>query len=225
MKRADRVIAACLGIAAVCLALNLLSPVIIGAQRTLAPGTMSMTFDGPTGTLTRTIELTKTPKGLDALVRIDDSVADHFPINPSSHYPAMLPGQPHRDGLGPLLPYAPERRTYPLFDHTNTTTNKSVPMDYVGTGSVAGLETYKYTARLADCTRDVDVERRTGRIVSEVFSCGDGQWVLTESSRSEQLRAAERDVRVLKALQVMAVLTRFVGAAAFVAALVAYARR
>ena len=71
----------------------------------------------------------------------------------------------------------------------------------------------------------MDAERRTGRIVDEVFSCGDGQWVLAESSKSEQLRAAEKDVRVLKALQVMAVLTRFVGAAAFIAALVAYARR
>lgn len=222
MKRADRVIAACLGIAAVCLALNLLSPVIIGAQRTLTPGTMSMVFDGPTGSVTRTIELTKTPKGLDALVLIDGSVTDHFPINPSSHYPAMLPGQPKRDGLGPLLPYSPERRTYPLFDHT---TNRSAPMDYVSNGSVRGMETYKYTAQLADCTRDVDAERRTGRIVDEVVTCGDGQWVLAESSKSEQLRAAERDVRVLKALQVMAVLTRFVGAAAFIAALVAYARR
>ena len=74
MKRADRVIAACLGIAAVCLALNLLSPVIIGTQRTLTPGTMSMVFDGPTSSVTRTIELTKTPKGLDALVLIDGSV-------------------------------------------------------------------------------------------------------------------------------------------------------
>ena len=212
-----RRLAACLGIIVVCGAFNLASPIVIAQQRTLDPGEYTMLFDG-TSPRTRTIELTKAPKSLDAVVTLDGEEVDAFPIDPSTAFPAK-----GRAGLGPLLPYRPERRTYPMFDSTS---GDDVGLDYLGPGSVRGLDTYKYTAALPDgCVRTVDAERRTGRIVDEVWDCGADQWVLAEETKAAQVSAAGRDVAWLRGLQVMSVVTRVVAAAAFVAGLVMYARR
>lgn len=200
-----------------CFALNLVSPWVVSQQRTLGASESMWLFDGPSQ-VTRTLSVS--PK-LRAQVFIDDSPTDSFRIDPSTRFPLNH----GREGLGPLLPYEPERRTYPL-----RWGDGDVAMDYVGPGSVRGLETYKYRAAGpagdGTCVRDVDAERRTGRIVDEVFTCeGRGQWVLAESSKADAVDQARRDVRVLTALQIMALVTRFVGAAAFLVALVEYARR
>ena len=198
-----------------CFALNLVSPWVVSQQRTLSASEHTMLFDG-TPNLTRTLTLEKAPKGLTAVVRIGEEETDRFTINPTTAFPMDF----GRAGLGPLMPYQPERRTYPLrWD------GEDVPMDYVGASMVRGLETYKYRAVADGCARDVDAERQTGRIVDEVWSCEGAQWRLAETSKAEAVAAARADVRVLTALQVMAVLTRFIGAAAFVVALVGYARR
>lgn len=210
-----RRLAICLGIIVVCAALNIASPIVIAKQRTLQPGEYTMLFDD---TRSRTVTLTKQPKSMLAEVTIDGEIVDSFLIDPSTAFPAK-----GRAGLGPLLPYQPERRTYPLFD---TTSGQDVPMDYVGPGNVRGMQTYKYTAALSnDCVRTVDAERRTGRILDEVWDCPPEQWTLAEETKAAAVDAARRDVAWLRGLQVMAVLTRFIAAAAFIAGLVAYARR
>ena len=200
-----------------CAALNLASPIVIAQQRTLDPGEYTMLFDG-TSPRTRTVALSKAPKSLDAVVTLDGDKVDAFPIDPSTAFPAK-----GRAGLGPLLPYRPERRTYPLFDSTS---GEDVGMDYLGPGSVQGLDTYKYSAALSDgCVRTVDAERRTGRILEEVWDCGADQWVLAGETKAAQVSAAGREVAWLRGLQVMSVITRVIAAAAFVAGLVLYARR
>ena len=98
-----------------------------------------MLFDG-TSPRTRTIELSKAPKGLDAAVTLDGEEVDAFPIDPSTAFPAK-----GRAGLGPLLPYRPERRTYPLFDSTS---GEDVGMDYLGPGSVRGLQVMSVLTRV-----------------------------------------------------------------------------
>mgnify|MGYP002716581618 CR=1 FL=1 len=212
-----RRLTACLGIIVVCAALNLASPIVIAKQRTLAPGEYTVLFDGASPH-TRTITLTEAPKRLDAVVTVDGEEVDAFPIDPSTAFPAK-----GRAGLGPFMPYRPERRTYPLFDPA---TGSDVALDYLGPGAVRGLETYKYAAELSDgCVRTVDAERRTGRIVDEVWTCGEDQWVLAEAAKAAQVEAARRDVAWLRGLQVMAVVTRAIAAAAFIAGLVFYARR
>ena len=91
---------------------------------------------------------------------------------------------------------------------------------------VQGLDTYKYSAALSDgCVRTVDAERRTGRILDEVWDCGADQWVLADATKAAQVSAAGREVAWLRGLQVMSVITRIIAAAAFVAGLVLYARR
>lgn len=212
-----RRLATCLGIIVACAAFNLASPIVIAKQRTLDPGEYTMLFDG-TSPRTRTVALSKAPKKLNAVVTVDGEEVDAFPIDPSTAFPAK-----GRAGLGPLMPYQPERRTYPLFD---TASGKDVGLDYLGPGSVRGLDTYKYAAALSSgCTRTVDAERRTGRIVDEVWDCGEDQWVLSEETKAAQVDAARTSVAWLRGLQVMAVLTRVIAAAAFAVGLVLYARR
>ena len=106
----------------------------------------------------------------------------------------------------------------------------------MGAGSVGGLETYKYHGALGGgVERTVDVERRTGRILNEVWTAphpadgADGaareseehaMWVLAEVSKREALDIARGEVRVLFALQVLALVTRVVAAGALLWALV-----
>lgn len=210
-----RRLAACLGVIVVCAVLNIASPIVIAKQRTLVPGDYTMLFSGDRS---RTVTLTEAPKAMRARVDVDGEEVDSFLIDPSTAFPTK-----GRAGLGPLMPYNPERRSYPLHD---TTTGRDVPLDYLGPGNVRGLETYKYAATLSDgCTRTVDAERRTGRILDEVWDCPPEQWVLADDTKTAAVNAARNDVAWLRGLQVMAVLTRLIAAVAFIVGLVAYARR
>lgn len=210
-----RRLAACLGVIVVCAVLNIASPIVIAKQRTLVPGEHTMHFSGDRS---RTVTLTEEPKAMRARVEVDGEEVDSFLIDPSTAFPTK-----GRAGLGPLMPYHPERRSYPLHD---TTTGRDVPLDYLGPGNVRGLETYKYAATLSDgCTRTVDAERRTGRILDEVWDCPPEQWVLADDTKTAAVNAARNDVAWLRGLQVMAVLTRLIAAVAFIVGLVAYARR
>lgn len=236
-------------IIAVCFALNLIAPLVISSQRTLTPGTTTMLFDGPSNP-TVTITLTDPEEdakdgadeeGLVATTEVAglpgeaEAFTDRFLINPTTHYPL---GERH--GLGVLFPYQPERRSYPFYDFFGASADDHVALlDYVGNGSVGGLETYKYHGTLSGgVERTVDVERRTGRILSEVWTAptnadrGDStdraastdssgsaggevqMWVLAEASKSEALDLARSEVRVLFALQVLALVTRVIAAAA-----------
>nr|WP_231699239.1 porin PorA family protein [Corynebacterium lujinxingii] len=210
-----RRLAACLGVIVVCAVLNIASPIVIAKQRTLVPGDYTMHFSGERS---RTVTLTEAPKAMRARVEVDGEEVDSFLIDPSTAFPTR-----GRAGLGPLIPYNPERRTYPLHDPT---TGNDAALDYLGPGNVRGLETYKYAATLSDgCTRTVDAERRTGRILDEVWDCPPEQWVLADDTKTAAVNAARNDIAWLRGLQVMAVLTRFIAAVAFIVGLVAYARR
>ena len=210
-----RRLAACLGVIVVCAVLNIASPIVIAKQRTLVPGEYTMHFSGERS---RTVTLTEEPKAMRARVEVDGEEVDSFLIDPSTAFPTK-----GRAGLGPLIPYNPERRTYPLHDPT---TGNDAALDYLGPGNVRGLETYKYAATLSDgCTRTVDAERRTGRILDEVWDCPPEQWVLADDTKTAAVNAARTDIAWLRGLQVMAVLTRFIAAVAFIVGLVAYARR
>lgn len=253
-------------IIAVCFALNLIAPLVISAQRTLTPGTTTMLFDGPSNpTLTITLlDPADAPgddefgavaeEGLVALTEVAglpgaasgqaETLSDRFVINPVTRYPL---GERH--GLGVLFPYQPERRSYPFSSPFSdfvdarareqasaSAQERVVLLDYVGAGSVGGLETYKYHGVLGGgVERTVDVERRTGRILNEVWTAphpadgADGaareseehaMWVLAEVSKREALDIARGEVRVLFALQVLALVTRVVAAAALLWALV-----
>lgn len=210
-----RRLAACLGVIVACAVLNIASPIVIAKQRTLVPGEYTMHFSGERS---RTVTITDTAEAMQAHVDVDGEEVDSFLIDPSTAFPAK-----GRAGLGPLMPYHPERRSYPLRD---TTTGRDVPLDYLGPGNVRGLETYKYAATLADgCMRTVDAERRTGRILDEVWDCPPEQWVLADDTKTAAVDAARNDVAWLRGLQVMAVLTRLVAAVAFIVGLVSYAHR
>lgn len=253
-------------IIAVCFALNLIAPLVISAQRTLTPGTTTMLFDGPSNpTLTITLlDPADAPgddefgavaeEGLVALTEVAglpgaasgqaETLSDRFVINPVTRYPL---GERH--GLGVLFPYQPERRSYPFSSPFSdfvdarareqasaSAQERVVLLDYVGAGSVGGLETYKYHGVLGGgVERTVDVERRTGRILNEVWTAphpadgADGaareseehaMWVLAEVSKREALDIARGEVRVLFALQVLALVTRVVAAGALLWALV-----
>ncbi|WPJ93675.1 hypothetical protein [Corynebacterium sp. UMB2355A] len=129
----------CAAIIAVCVALNFLSPLIINHQRVLAPTESTLLFDGPSA-LTRTLLITEGPSEehpkkkaltMSATVRDDGAVIaeDSFEVNPASAYPTS-----GRQGLGYVLPYNPERRSYPFYDPL---ADLVVPLDYLGAGWVA----------------------------------------------------------------------------------------
>ncbi|OIR44784.1 hypothetical protein BJP08_01240 [Corynebacterium sp. NML140438] len=225
----------CAAIIAVCVALNFLSPLIINHQRVLAPTESTLLFDGPSA-LTRTLLITEGPSEehpkkkaltMSATVRNEGTVIaeDSFEVNPASAYPTS-----GRQGLGYVLPYNPERRSYPFYDPL---ADLVVPLDYLGAGWVADLETYKYTATIDvpeyHAERTIDVERRTGRLLDESWTITRGPlkglYTLSEENKATAASAALHDVHILKSLQVMAFVTRLVSALALFYAFVLLVRR
>ena len=219
------------GILVVALACNVASPIVIAYQRAMQPGTQSVTFDGPDGqqfTRTTTLEKSTEPdpktgkdKDVYTLTTQQDGPAaytDTFQINPTTALP-----EGDRHGIGVYLPYRPERRSFPYFDPSSQAT---VPLDYVGPGSVGGLETYQYRATLpSGAQRTVNAERRTGLLVDESWSLPSGVWTFSEDSKRDAVDAARGKVAWLRGLQIMALVTRLIAAVALVWALVLLARR
>lgn len=219
------------GIVVVALACNLASPIVIALQRPLETGTQSMRFDGPgVEQFTRTTTLEKSTeqdpdtgkdKDVYTLTTEQDgpeAYTDSFRINPTTAFP-----EKDRHGVGVYLPYRPERRSYPYFDPRSQTT---VPLDYLGPGSIGGLETYQYRATLPDdAQRTINVERRTGMLVDESWSLSSGVWTLSEDSKADAVDTARGKVAWLRALQIMALVTRLIAVVALIWALVLLARR
>lgn len=226
-----RKLACAAGILVVALACNIASPIVIAYQRPLETGTHSMSFSGPEGQqFTRTTVLEKSTtqdpdtgkkKDVYTLTTEQDgpeAYTDAFQINPTTAFP-----EKDRHGVGVYLPYRPERRSYPYFDPRSQST---VPLDYLGPGSVGGLETYQYRATLPDdAQRTVNVERRTGMLVDESWSLPSGVWTLSEASKSDAVDTARGKVAWLRGLQIMALVTRLIAVVALVWALVLLARR
>ncbi|MEX3504345.1 porin PorA family protein [Corynebacterium sp. LK2510] len=199
----------------VCFALNLIAPVVISSQRALPhEGFFVSTYDGPVPV---TVETTLSPGAEDdevdiaARVLIDATeYRDSYTANVASTFPVR-----DRDGLTYFFPYQPERRTYPYVDPF---AGEAVPLDYVGPGNVGGVQTNKYRASIADgdyrAERVIDLERSTGHVLDETWATSggpvDGYFRLSEASRAEALAEAQREIAVLRALQVLAFVTRLV---------------
>ncbi|WP_165002217.1 porin PorA family protein [Corynebacterium qintianiae] len=229
-----RTLAKCLVVLAVCFALNLIAPVVISQQRTIHPReSRTITFDGPASL---TVELTtgKGPKSgqvsIQAAVSLDGApLADSMTASASSALPVD-----GRAGLTYLFPYRPERLSYPYTDpFAPETFTDPARMDYVGPGSVGGLDTYKYRAGITadghSAERIIDLQVQTGEVLDETWSVAEGPveglFRMSEQSRFEAHERAAAEVRVLHALQVLAWVTRFVAFVALVRAAVAVARR
>ncbi len=214
----------------VCLALNLIAPAVISAQRALPhEGFFAATYDGP---VPYSVETTLTPGAKKDEVDIASRLLidgtehiDSYTANVATTFPIR-----DRGGLTYFFPYQPERRSYPYSDPFSL---RAVPMDYLGPGNVAGLETYKYRAEVADgeyrAERIVDLERRTGRVLDETWTTSggpaEGFFRLSDDSRAEAVDAARREVGILRALQVLAWVTRLVAVLTLAWLAVAFARR
>ncbi|WP_291313941.1 porin PorA family protein [Corynebacterium sp. UBA2622] len=213
-----------------CLALNLIAPVVISAQRALPhEGFFASTYDGPVPyaqELTLTRGAKKDEVDINARLLIDGTEhRDSYTANVATTFPVR-----DRGGLTYFFPYQPERRSYPYSDPFAL---EAVPADYLGPGNVAGLETYKYRAEISDggyhAERIFDLERRTGRVLDETWTTSggpaDGFFRLSEDSRAEAVGAARREVGVLRALQVLAWVTRLAAVLTLAWLAVAFARR
>ncbi|AWB85164.1 hypothetical protein C3E79_10375 [Corynebacterium liangguodongii] len=234
MKRA---LVRCAVVVATCAALNLISPVVIAQQRTLHPGEEhTRVFDGPTplsttvtvGTSEGDDQVTITGRtelgGLDGGVTVDS-----YPATASSALPAA-----GRSGLTYLFPYRPERLSYPYTDpFAPETSDHPVALDYVGPGNVGGLDTYQYRAEVAtegySAERIIDVQVATGEVLDETWSVARGPatglFRLSEASRAEARQRSVVELRVLRGLQVLAWVTRWIALLALVYLAVAVARR
>lgn len=213
-----------------CFALNLVAPVVISAQRALTrPATHTTTFDGPvpfTVETTLTQGAKKDEVDIEARLLIDATEhRDSYTANAATTFPVR-----DRGGLTYFFPYQPERRSYPYSDPFAL---EAVPMDYLGPGNVAGLETYKYRAEISDgdyrAERIFDLERRTGRVLDETWTTSggpaEGFFRMSEQSRAEAVEKARQQVFVLRALQWLAWVTRFVAVLTLAWLAVTFARR
>ncbi|WP_157672456.1 porin PorA family protein [Corynebacterium mycetoides] len=229
-----RTLVRCLAVLAVCFALNLISPVVIAAQRTIAPGeTRLTTFDGPAEL---SVETTTSKGAKSGTVEIDANIVLDGAARTDSYTAAAASSMPvpGRGGVTYYFPYRPERRTYPYSDpFAPQTLTAPAALDYVGPGSVGGLDTYKYRARIATpdyaAERIIDLQTSTGVVLDETWSVergpATGLFRMSEASRAEARAHAAGQVRVLHVLQVLAWVTRFIAVVALAWAAVAVARR
>lgn len=228
----------CLVVLVVCFALNLIAPVVIAHQRTIAPNTTtSTTFDGP-APLSIELSTATGPKSgqviIDADIAVDGTrITDSYVVHASSALPAA-----GRAGLSHVFPYRPERLSYPYSDpFAPQTFDNPAHLDYVGPGNVGGLDTYKYRANISGegyaAERIIDLQVKTGAVLDETWSVEHssaggpptGLYRMSEQSRTAAWEHAAAQVRVLRGLQVLAWVTRFVALVALVWAAVTVARR
>lgn len=229
-----RTLAKCLVVLVVCFALNLIPPVVIAMQRTIHPGeTLHTTYDGP-APLSIQLSTAEVPESgrvaLNAVITLDGTqVTDSYVVDASSALPVS-----GRAGLTYLFPYQPERLSYPFSDpFAPQTFEEPARLDYLGPGGVGGLDTYKYRANVEGegyaAQRIFDLQVRTGEVLDETWSLAEGpvqgQFRMSEQSRDAAWERATAEVRVLRGLQVLAWVTRFIAFVALVWAAVAVARR
>lgn len=229
-----RTVVRCLAVIAMCLVLSLIAPVVIAQQRTIHPGeTAAVSYDGP---VPFDVEVTTAKGAKKGTVEIaaditlgGESLADSYTATASSAYPAE-----GRAGLTYRFPYRPERRTYPYTDpFAPATVDFPARMDYIGPGSVGGLDTFKYRADVrADgyaAERVIDLEAETGTVLDETWAVDEGpvqgMFRMSEQSRNNAWQHAAAQVRVLRGLRVLGWLTGVATVVALVWAAVAVARR
>lgn len=232
--RVRRTLAKCLVVLVAGFVLNLISPVVIAQQRTIHPGESTViTYDGPAELLT-TLSTEKGPKSghvvINAVTTLDGTeLADSYTVHASTALPVD-----GRAGLTHVFPYRPERITYPYSDpFAPETFDTPARLDYLGPGSVGGLDTYKYRANISapgyEAQRTIDLQMRTGEVLDETWSVNqgpvEGLFRMSEQSRAQAREHAAGQVRVLRALQVLAWVTRFAAIAALAWAAVTVARR
>ncbi|SDS81965.1 porin PorA family protein [Corynebacterium timonense] len=209
-----------------CLALNLLIPALVSAQRALPlPSTTTATYDGPVPyslEVSYTRGATRGEVAIEARMLID---ATEHRDSYTARADTALPVD-DRPGLTYLFPAVPRPRSYPYADPF---ASGAVPLDYVGPGNVAGVETYQYRAVVDEgdyqAERIIDLERRTGRVLDETWSTADGLFRLSEESRRAAVDTARGSVRMLRGFEVLSWLSRAVAVLTLAWLAVAVARR
>ncbi|EEI18051.1 DUF3068 domain-containing protein [Corynebacterium sanguinis] len=229
-----RTLAKCLVVLVAGFVLNLISPVVIAQQRTIHPGETSVvTFDGP-AELTKRFSTSEGPESGQVVINAmtvlgGNELADSYTVHASTALPVD-----GRAGLTYVFPYRPERISYPYSDpFAPGTFDTPARLDYLGPGSVGGLDTYKYRANITapgyEAQRIIDLQVRTGEVLDETWTVREGPvaglYRMSEQSRDVAWQRAAAEVHVLRGLQVLAWVTRFIAVVALAWAAVAVARR
>ena len=139
------------------------------------------------------------------------------------------------DGQVFFFPYEPQRRSVKYWDAYGQVTGI---LDYTGPGegqSMASPETYVFAGEFAQpaepgehayqARRTVEVDAKTGRVVDMTWERDGTTDRLTEDTRAALAEPVEREHRLLKALQVLAIAMRLVALIALAWGVVLFARR
>lgn len=195
---------------------TMLAPPIVSSMKPLANGTTTLTWEGPAGPVTEHIEVSGAKKDATVTVR---GPGGEF-TDEISRYTAET-----SRGLVFLFPFEPDRRSFRFYDPVG---DAQGTVDYVDPGTVDGLRTYQFHGTFDDddyhAERTLEVERRTGTLLRATWKTPEGTYQFDEATASAQLERAHDRVRVLKILQFLAWLGRFIAFLAAVVGVVIFAR-
>ena len=186
-----------------------LAPPIVSAMKPLGNGTTTFTWEGPGEPVTVDVEISGAKKDATATVR---GPAGEF-TDEISRYTAET-----SRGLVFLFPFEPDRRSFRFYDPVG---DAEGTVDYVDPSEVDGLRTYQFHGTFDGegyhAERTFEVERRTGTLLSATWETPEGTYQFDDATASAQLERAHDRVRLLKLLQFLAWLGKFI---AFIAAAV-----
>ena len=191
---------------------TLVAPPIIGSMKPLANGTTTLTWDGPKKVTTE-IEVDGAKKDAHVTVR---GQGREF-TDEISRYTAET-----SRGLVFLFPYGPDRRSFRFYDPVTETQGT---VDYVGPGEVADLRTYVFHGTLDGQERTFEVERKTGTLLRATWETAEGTYTLDSATEQSLIDAATHKTRILKLLQILTWLGKFIAFIAAVTGVVFFVRR
>lgn len=195
----------------------MLAPPIVSSMKPLANGTTTLTWEGPAGPVTEHIEVSGAKKDATVTVR---GPGGEF-TDEISRYTAET-----TRGLVYLFPFKPDRRSFRFYDAAGDVQGT---IDYVGPGETSGLRTYEFHGTFAGqnyrADRTFEVEHRTGTLLRATWETDEGTYSLDSATQQAQLDTANSRVRLLKVLQFLAWLGKFIAFLAAVVGVVIFARR
>ena len=208
----------CIAVFIVGMALGtMLAPPIVTAMKPLPNGTTTLTWEGPGEIITEAIEVSGTKK--------DATVTVRGPGREFSDEISRYTAETTR-GLVFLFPFEPDRRSFRFYDPAGGTQGT---VDYVDPGYVDGLRTYEFHGTFDGgdyhAERAFEVERRTGTLLRATWETPEGAFTLDSATQDAQLQLAHDRVRLLKLLQFLAWLGKFIAFIAAVSGVVIFVRR
>ena len=192
---------------------TMVAPPIVGAMKPLANGTTTLTWEGPGEPVTEEIEVTGAKK--------DTTVTVTWPGGEFTAEISRYTAETTR-GLVFLFPFEPDRRSFRFYDPAS---DAQGTVDYVGPSEIDGLKTYTYHGLIDATEHTLQVERRTGTLLRATRETPDGTYSLDNATQAAQLDAAHDRVRVLKLLQFLAWLGKFIAFIAAAVGVVIFVRR